>query len=115
MNEQATQAALEAEVPEQRARHRGRRRGGRRLMLAAIPLGMLASGAMVYQASNAAFTAQTTSNAAFTTGTVVLTNSASAGITITGVKPGTAGNQCVDVTYSGNLPANVKLYLTNYS
>jgi hypothetical protein len=115
MNEQVTHAAPGVEAPEQHARHRGRRRGGRRLMLAVIPLGMLASGAMVYQASNAAFTAQTTSNAAFTTGSVLLTNSASTGITITGVKPGTSGNQCVDVTYSGDLPANVKVYLTNYS
>jgi hypothetical protein len=96
-------------------RRKGGRDRGRRLLLAAIPVGLLASGFLVFQASNAAFTAQTTSNAAFTTGDVVLTNSASSGITITGLTPGTSGSQCIDVTYAGNLSADVKFYLTNYS
>jgi hypothetical protein len=115
MNEQVTQAMPATETPEPGVRHRGRRRTGRRLMLAVVPLGMLASGALVYQASNAAFTAQTTSNAAFTTGSVVLTNSASTAFSLSGVKPGDSGNTCIDVTYGGNLPANVKVYLKNYT
>jgi|tagenome__1003787_1003787.scaffolds.fasta_scaffold20699092_1 hypothetical protein len=100
-----------------RARQHGRRRreGGRRLALAVVPLAMLASGAFVYQASNAAFTATTTSTASFATGTVALSNNAPSGVlfNVTGIKPGDSNNACVNVTYSGSLGADVKLYLTS--
>ena len=106
----------------QTARHRGRRRGraGVRAATAVVSLALLASGAMVYQASNAAFTATTsTGNNSWTAGTVALTNSSSAtalfDATAEGVfTPGTTTARCVLVTYSGTLAASgVKLYLQN--
>lgn len=102
---------------EARARHRGRRRrgGSRGAALAAAPLALLASGALVYQASNAAFTGTTTSTAAFAAGTVTLTNSAGVAFNVSGLKPGDTATQCIDVTYTGSLPSTVKLYLTSFA
>jgi hypothetical protein len=119
MNEHQTQRnGITVEVPAtRRARHRGGRRrdGGRRLAVAVVPLAMLVSGAFVYQASNAAFTATTTATTSFAAGTVSLTNNAPAGVlfNVTGMKPGDTNNACVNVTYGGSLAANVKLYLTS--
>ena len=119
MNEHQTDRdGIGAEAPAtRRARHRGgrRRNDGRRLALAVVPVAILVSGAFVYQASNAAFTATTTSTANFTAGTVTLSNNAPGGVlfNVTGMKPGDTNNACVNVTYGGSLAANVKLYLTS--
>src|SRR5256885_1742070 len=103
--------------PSRRALHRGRRRraGGRGLALAVVPVAMGISGAFVYQASNAAFVATTSSTASFATGTVTLSNNAPAGVlfNVTGMKPGDTNNACVNVTYGGSLGADVRLYLTS--
>jgi hypothetical protein len=105
-------------------RHRSdRRRGlGARAALAVIPLAVLGSGALVYQASNAAFTATTqTGTNNWAAGSVALTNSSSGSalFTVTGIKPGAAlassQYQCVDVVYTGSLASSVKLYLANFS
>jgi hypothetical protein len=106
-----------AEPALRRPHRRGRRRraGSRGLALAVIPVAVLGSGALVYQASNAAFTATTSSTAQFSSGTVSLTNSANVAFNVSGIKPGDSGNRCIDVTYGGSLTAAVKLYLTNYS
>ena len=103
-------------APLQRGRRREGRNGGRRLTAALVPLAILASGAMVYQASNAAFTA-TTNNGAnnWTAGTVVLSdNDSNAALFNAGpIKPGTAngGSRCITVTYQGSLAADVKMFV----
>src|ERR687886_499089 len=80
-------------------RRRARRGGGpRRAALAVVPLALLGSGAFVYQASNAAFTANTsTGSNAWTAGNVMVSNttSGSTTVSISNLKPGwgsTAGN-----------------------
>jgi Camelysin metallo-endopeptidase len=117
MNEHETHRDGTADAPaSRRARHRGpRREGGRRLALAVVPLAIVVSGAFVYQASNAAFVATTSSTASFATGTVTLSNNAPAGVlfNVTGMKPGDSNNACVNVTYSGSLGSDVRLYLTS--
>lgn len=98
-----------------RPRRARRRDGGSLAVLAVAPLALLGSGAFVFQASNAAFTARTTATAQFATGTVTLTNSSPSGVlfNVSGMKPGDSSTQCVDVTYSGSLRSAVKLYLTS--
>jgi hypothetical protein len=88
--------------------------------VALVPLAILASGAMVYQASNAAFTATTATPANnWTAGTVVLTdNDGNAALfTASNIKPGVAngGTKCINVTYTGSLAADVKMYVTSYT
>jgi predicted ribosomally synthesized peptide with SipW-like signal peptide len=88
-----------------------------KILAAAVPLGMLASGALIWQASYAAFSSTTTNpNNTFSAGTVTLTDSrqgppASVMFTPTGLKPGSTGTSCIKVTYNGSLAANVKLYV----
>jgi hypothetical protein len=104
-------------------RRRGARRQGsaRRAALAVVPLAMLGSGALVYQASNAAFTASTsTGSNAWNAGNVFVANGSSGAalFNVGAMKPGTAGTaatKCVVVSYTGNLAANLRLYLTGYS
>ncbi len=104
-----------------RPRTRGRtRKGGRRATVALVPLAILASGAMVYQASNAAFTASTaTPSNNWTAGTVALTdNDGNAALfSVSNVKPGVAngGTRCINVSYTGSLAATVKLYASGYT
>ncbi len=99
----------------------GRRRSSRRArpsLVALIPLALIASSAVVYQASNAAFTA-TTSNAnnTWSAGTVTLTDndSGTAMFTVADVVPGDTTTQCILVTYGGSVAADVKLYLSAYT
>jgi hypothetical protein len=85
------------------------------LLLAAIPIGLVASGVLVFKASYAAFTATATNGAnAWSAGTVAISaNPGTAMFTASGLKPGDTGTACVKVTYSGSLNATVKLYLKN--
>jgi hypothetical protein len=83
-----------------------------------IPLALLASSAVVYQASNAAFTATTANPSnSWASGTVALTdNDAGAALfTASGIKPGDGGTKCIVVTYTGSIAASVKLYATGYT
>jgi hypothetical protein len=114
-----------------RARGRIARRA---ILFAVVPLALLASGVVVWQASYSAFT-QTTSNGSnsWTTGTVKIDNdqAASAVFSVTGLKPDSSlsalsppgtfqafaasdvtsgGSKCIKVTYSGSVNANIKLY-----
>ena len=86
-----------------------------KVLAAAVPLGMLASGVLIWQASYAAFSATTTNpNNTFSAGTVTLTDNrqpSSVMFTPSGLKPGSTGSACIKVTYSGSLAANVKMYL----
>lgn len=114
------------------------RRLGFRLRRAAtlvvVPLTMLASGALVWQASSAAFTATTvTGSNSWATGTVTITNDQS-GVAVfdglTGLKPeasatslilpgtgaytasstASGGSACIKVTYTGSLASNIRLH-----
>jgi hypothetical protein len=127
MTEITPTSNLEADAAPAGGRRRARRArgaGARRAALAVVPLALLGSGAMIYQASNAAFTASTsTGSNSWTAGNVFLTNSSSAGalFSVSAMKPtteaaaATANIKCVKVDYTGNLAANVRLYLTGYS
>ena len=101
-----------------RHRSKGRVRIGMPGMVVLIPLAMVASTGVIYQASNAAFSAQTTNGTnTWSSGSVVLTDndSGTAMFTVSGVKPGQTGTQCILVTYSGSLAANVKFYVATYT
>jgi hypothetical protein len=89
-----------------------RRRSG--ALAAAVVVGLVASGAFVWQSTSAAFTA-TTSNpsSSWATGSVAISDDdASAALfTATGLVPGSTGTKCIVVTYSGTIAAaGVKLY-----
>ncbi|MDX6228197.1 MAG: hypothetical protein QOI76_1587 [Frankiales bacterium] len=81
-----------------------------------LPLGILASAGMVWQSSYAAFSG-TTSNPgnSWTAGTVKLTDAAngSAMLSATGLKPGSTGTACIELTYGGSLAAATKLYVAS--
>jgi hypothetical protein len=91
-----------------------RRRRRRILALASIPLGLMASGLFVWQASQAAFTATTVNPAnSWTAGTVTLTDddTGTAMFAATGLTPGSTGTKCIEVTYNGTIAASgVRLY-----
>jgi hypothetical protein len=85
-----------------------------------MPVAVLASAALVYQASNAAFTA-TTSNAgnSWTAGNVYLSDSqnGTALFSVSNVTPGAANkvSKCIKVSYTGNLAANIRLYMPSWT
>jgi hypothetical protein len=95
-------------------RHRTRSRA-----VPALAAGILASAVctagLVYRASDAAFTASTSASAAFTSGTVHLGVDASGSVlfNVAGLKPADTGQRCVNVTYTGNLPAAVRFYASS--
>src|SRR4051812_45896605 len=127
MTEITPTSNLEAEAAPTGGRRRARRRhgaGARRAAFAVVPLALLGSGAMIYQASNAAFTASTsTGSNSWTAGNVFVTNSSSGSalFSVGALKPmteaaaATANAKCLTVSYTGNLAANVRMYLTGYS
>lgn len=83
------------------------------LIAAAVPVGFLLSGALVWQASYAAFTATTENTGnSWQAGTVVLSDndSGSAMFTATGLVPGSTGARCIQVSYTGNVAAGVRLF-----
>ena len=86
-------------------RHR-RQRHAKRFNLTAVVLGLLASGAVVLTASQAAFS-DTTSNSSssFSTGNVDLVDddSGSAAFTVTNMVPGQSVTRCILVTYQGSI------------
>ncbi|MCU1677575.1 MAG: hypothetical protein JWM93_2333 [Frankiales bacterium] len=114
-------------MPEVTGKHRSateRRSRGRLVAAIATPVALIVSGALVWQSTYAAFTAQVTNGSnAWSTGTVILTGddgssstTAAAGtalFTATALKPGSTGTNCVKVTYSGTLAAlPVKMYVS---
>jgi hypothetical protein len=124
MTEITPTSSLEADATPAGGRRRFRRShgtGARRAALAVVPLALLGSGALIYQASNAAFTASTsTGSNSWTAGNVFVTNSSagSALFSVSALKPTTAAAataKCLTVSYTGNLAANVRMYLTGYS
>lgn len=99
-------------------RSRARRRGARGLAIVATPFALLGLASLVWQPSHAAFT-DTTANPAdpstntWSSGTVVLDDQLSGTLdwNETGLRPGTFGEICIQVTYSGTLAADVRLYV----
>jgi Tfp pilus assembly protein PilW len=92
-----------------------RARWTRRARWAAVPVAVIASGAIISTASYSAFSATTshpTSN--WSTGTVQLTDDDSdvALFSASNLMPGDAGTKCVTVTSTGSLPSAVRLYGT---
>jgi hypothetical protein len=89
-----------------------RRRPG--ALAAAILVGLVASGAFVWQSTSAAFTSQTTNPSnSWTTGSVTITDDDGNGalFNVSGMVPGSNGSKCIVVNYSGTIAANgVKLY-----
>lgn len=87
----------------------------RRIVAAAVPLGIVASGVLVWQSSYAAFTATTTNPGnSFSAGTVVLASNrapASAMFNVGGLAPGDTDDACITVTYNGSLAADVRMYV----
>jgi hypothetical protein len=100
------------------AKQRGGR--GRIWAAAAVALGMAISGASVWQASQAAFSAQTGVNGnTFSVGSVTITNDRSGAVIFTGgttnMAPGASDSKCVRVTYQGTLASEVRMYASAYS
>jgi hypothetical protein len=92
-----------------------RARWTRRARWAAVPVAVIASGAIISTASYSAFSATTsnpTSN--WSTGTVQLTDDDSdvALFSASNLMPGDAGTRCITVTSTGSLPSAVRLYGT---
>ena len=92
---------------------------------AAVPLGLLASGALVFAGSQSAFTAQSDTSANnWATGTMTLKNdgaktatpqtfessSAAAAFSVSNMKPGDTGVKCIVVENASSLTGAVKFY-----
>jgi hypothetical protein len=80
---------------------------------AGVPVTLLASAGLVWQASTAAFSASTaTPSNSWTAGTVALVDddANAAMFTATGLRPNDTGTKCIAVTYNGSLTSAVKLY-----
>ena len=98
-----------------RAPSHSRSRLGAVAKWSAVPVGLVLSAALVWQASYSAFSA-TTSNPTnnWTTGTVVLADddSNTAMFNVPAMAPSSTGEKCIVVTSSGSLASTVKLYGT---
>lgn len=94
----------------------------RRALRAATPFAaLLVAALLVWQGSNAAFSAQTYNTGdAWATGSLALTNNGGAGTTYTGstsalfgetnLKPGDSGAKCITVQSTGSLPGSLRLF-----
>ncbi len=98
------------------------RRKWRLLAILATPVAVIISGALVWNSTYAAFTAQiSNSGNSWSTGSVVLTgDDGSSSVTgsvgtalfsAAGLTPGSTATNCVRVSYSGTLAAAVKMYV----
>lgn len=84
--------------------------------LAAAPVAIVLAGAMVWQASNAAFTATTrNSGNSWATGQVALTDDdkGAAAFTVENLVPGQTGTKCIVVTSNSTVPGEVRSYVQN--
>jgi len=89
-------------------------------MAAAVIVGLVASGLLVWRGTEAAFTASTGNEAnSWTAGSVTLTDDdGGAGVMfdLSGLLPGDTGSHCITVNYTGDVATNgVKLYATSPS
>jgi predicted ribosomally synthesized peptide with SipW-like signal peptide len=92
-------------------------RGSRFWILAiVIGLAIIVAGVLIYQASMAAFTAQTETAAnSFSAGELDIANDseATAGFNLTDLQPGDTGTDDILVSYSGSLDSDVRLFAKN--
>lgn len=82
----------------------------------ATPVAVLAAGAMVYQASYAAYTGKTANEGnAWTTGSINLVDDdkGSAMFTVENMLPGQNATKCIKVTATASVPSTVKGYTIN--
>ncbi|WP_411374091.1 TasA family protein [Arthrobacter sp. MPF02] len=79
---------------------------------AAGPLAVVAAGAMVWQGSSAAFTANTTSANNWTTGQIKLTDNdvQEATFNVAGLAPGDTGSRCITVTADSSVNVQGTIY-----
>lgn len=85
-------------------------------MLGAAPLAVLVAGGMVWQGSQAAFTASTrNAGNSWSTGNVVLNDDdlGAAAFTVENMVPGQIGVRCIVVTSQSNVPGQVRPYTQN--
>jgi len=88
------------------------------MIAAALPVGLVVSGALVWQSSYAAFSASTNNPGnAWDAGSVVLDDNDLSGAMFNStddgtLKPGSTRSRCIRVDYLGDLPADIKLYVT---
>lgn len=108
-----------AAAPRQHARTATRARRRLTVLAAAVPVGLIVSGTLVWNSSYAAFVATTgTPENSWGTGAVQLSNDHSATALFTTASegllvPGSSGYKCITVTYSGNVDTadmGVRLY-----
>jgi hypothetical protein len=84
-----------------------------KMIAAAVVVGLMGSGALVWQASSAAFTASTENDSnTWSSGKVVLSDNDSnvALFTATDLVPLDTGTNCILVEYDGTVASTVKLY-----
>jgi hypothetical protein len=87
----------------------------RRIMLrSGGPVAVLIAGLLVWQGSNAAFTAQTANNGNnWNAGSVTLTNDAGGAMFgVANVTPGASGSKCIVVSATSTVPGVVKTYVS---
>lgn len=85
----------------------------RRVVPVVVVVALLAAAFGTVQASRAAFNSTTSNEAnSFAAGTVVLGDDDAGGVmfNLSGMTPGSTATKCVNVTYTGSIAANVKLY-----
>jgi hypothetical protein len=85
-------------------------------MLGAAPLAVLIAGGMVWQGSQAAFTASTrNAGNSWSTGNVFLTDDdlGAAAFTVENMVPGQTGQKCIVVTSQSNVAGEVRPYTQN--
>ena len=83
-----------------------------RVRYAAAPLALIASSALIWNASSSAFRAETSNGTNnWASGTVAISDddTGSAMFNVSGLKPGDTGTRCIAVTYEGALAAAVEL------
>ena len=88
---------------------------GARFWVLAIIIGVaiIVAAILIYNASMAAFTANTTASGSFTTGAISLEDDdfEGAGFTFTDLAPGDTGSDTIDVTYTGGtITSDITLY-----
>jgi hypothetical protein len=98
---------------------RDERRGRRGLRgVVIVVVGVVGSAALIWTSTQAAFSG-TTGNAgnAWSSGVVSLSDddTGTALFSVTGMKPGSTGTKCLEVTYTGDIASSVKLYTTGSS
>ena len=92
---------------------RGPRRRGRALLVVAA--GLVTGAVLVWNASDATFTATTSSGvSSWSAGSVAVADddASTAMFALSNLIPGSTGSRCVVVTYTGSVAASVRLYAT---